>query len=184
MNKDSNIGETGVKSIRIGGFRIADLGMVEYAHAKTQLPLAIDMERQNRINSVVAGAPKQRVAYLRSRIKESEENIERINRSRNQQSTLISDYKGEIALCRYRDKAIVAETDEAKIRELKKKFPPYNVEAMETQIKQSGEGIARCDAVISTEHESIKEMRGVMVLCQKRDTDLKNLGVRLATVGE
>lgn len=183
-NETSNIGETGVKSIRVGGMRIAELAFVNFAHVRHQIPLAEDTERQNRIEAVLAGAPKQRVSYLKGRIREAEENIKRINQLRGQQSQMISDYEGEIALCKYRDTEIAKTTDEAKIKELKKKFPPYNVEAMQTQITQCHESIERCDEVVTKEQDSIKEMQGVMTLCEKRDSDLKNLGARLATAGE
>jgi len=185
MKITSNIGGSGVESIRIGGMKIADLPIAEHHSAKTQIPLAEDTERQNKINDVIVSSPKQRVDYLESRIIECQQNITRVGEMKLQQQAIISDYNSQISLCKFRDKEIekIAEDDserDSKIKELFKQFPPYKVDAMEQQIVQSAEAIERAEDVIAQEYDSIAELREVLALCQQRDTTLRSLGATLA----
>jgi len=71
----SNIGVGGIESIRIAGMQIQDLPMVASAHAKMQLPLAIDNDRKQKIKTVIKQFPTQTVSYLQGRIKESQANV-------------------------------------------------------------------------------------------------------------
>ena len=186
MRKTSNVGISGVDSIRIGEMKISDLPIAESAIAKQQIPLAEDTERQNKIENILRGYPKQSVPYLDSRVLECEVNIARIGEMKNQQSKLISEYTAQITLCKFRDKEI-AKIDEddpdkdRKVRELFKDFPPYQVPAMEQQITQSEEAIVRADEVIAKEYDSIAEMRELKGLCEQRDLKLRNLGAKVAT---
>ena len=186
MKRTPNIGETGASSIRLGEMKICDLPIGECARAASQLPLVEDTERQNKIENVLAGFPKHRVDYLEGRIRESEVNILHIQEMKQQQQALISEYTSHISLCEFRDKEIerIPSTDpdrEEKISDLNKRFPPYNVSAMQQQIVQSGEAIVRADEVIAQEYNSIAEMREFLVQCRVRDAKLKALGAKVAT---
>lgn len=187
-DRDSNIGQVGVESIRIKGKRIEDLPLGQGNEAVVGLAEARETERLNAINTINATYPKHRVDYLASRIVECQENITRINTSKGQQSGMISDYKGHIALCRHRDRemnSLLAMLDDGGIsedgfleqkKELHRKFPLFNVAAMEQQIVQCNEALVRCDDVIQQEHDSIAEFTDVMAQCRIRDTELAKHG--------
>lgn len=184
MKGIGNIGIEGVDSIRIGDMRICDLPIAENAIARQQIPLAEDTDRQNKIADIIAGYPTQRVPYLDSRIAECEKNITRIGQMKNEQTALISEYTSQITLCKFRDEEIDRiddgdELKEQKIKDLFKRFPPYKVDAMEQQIKQSTETIERGDDVIATEYKSIAELRELKGLCVQRDLKLSNLGAKV-----
>lgn len=184
MKTTTNIGICGPDSIRVGGMKIQDLPIAEMAAASSQLPLAEDTERQNKVNDTIVAAPKQRVSYLEGRIAECEANIIRINGMKGQQQQMISEYTAQIGLCKFRDKEIgdIADDDperDALIRDLNKRFPPYNVSAMEQQIVQNTEAMERVDNVVAQEYTSIAELREYLVLCQARDVKLRALGVEI-----
>jgi len=183
MKDRGNIGVKGVESIRIGDMKVADLPIAEGAIAKQQIPLAEDTERKNEIENILAGYPKQSVVYLDSRIGECEENIRRIGDMKTQQHAMISEYNSQISLCKFRDEEInrIAEDDDdrsVKIKDLFKRFPPYQVPAMEQQIIQSTEAVDRADEVIAKEYTSIAELRELRGLCDQRDLKLRYLGAK------
>ena len=183
--KDSNIGQTGFDSIRLAGMRIQDLPIAEAAHAKMQIPLVLDNERKSKINNILKTYPSQRVDYLEARIKEAEKNINKIQNQRVEMNAKISEYNSLITMCKFRDDEISRISDddsekESKIKDLYKRFPPYNVEAMETQIKQFQDTLEVGESVIAKEHADINEMRELVSLCRKRDSDLKSLGAKIA----
>jgi len=184
MKIDNNIGISGVDSIRIGDMKICDLPIAENALARQQIPLVEDTERQNKVNDIIVGSPKQRVTYLESRIVECQANVVRISEMKSQQQSIISEYTSHISLCKFRDKEIEKLVDDedydTKVKELNKQFPPYSVSAMEQQIKQSVEAVERADDVIATEYNSMSELRELLVLCQQRDIQLRGLGVTIA----
>ena len=184
MRKTDNIGISGVDSIRIGDMKICDLPIAESAIAKQQIPLAEDTERQNKINNILAGYPTHSIKYLNGRITECEQNIMRIGEMKNQQSKMISDYTAQITLCKYRDEEVARLADDdpekdEKTKDLFKRFPPYQVPAMEKQLVQSTEAIDRADEVIATEYKSIAEMRELKGLCDQRDLKLRYLGAQV-----
>lgn len=184
MKKTDNIGVSGVESIRIGEMLIGDLPIAEGAIAKWQMPIAEDAARQNKINNILGGYPTQAVAYLDSRIVECEQNIRKIGEMKVQQSQLISEYTSQITLCKFRDEE-VARIDEAdpeketRIKDLFKRFPPYQVDAMQLQIEQSTDAIDRADDVIAQEYKSIAELRELKGLCEQRDLKLRHLGAKI-----
>jgi len=183
----SNIGETGIKSIRLGGMKVEDLPIRESALTAVQLPLVEDAERQTKIEGILHGKPKQRVSYLKSRIVECEENIKRISKMKEKTQEDIQQYIGHISLCKFRDKEIekVQQSSDSRTRKrkrinnLNKQFPPYNVEMMQQQITQWEEAIQRADEVIAQEYKSISEFREVLTVCVDRDAQLKKLGVQV-----
>jgi hypothetical protein len=186
MGERGNIGAKGVQSIRIGDMQICDLPIAEGAIAKQQLPLAEDNERQNEINNILAGYPKHKVSYLEGRIREAEANIGKIGQMKNDQQALINEYTSQITLCKFRDDEIARIDDDdperdEKIKSLFKRFPPYKVDAMNQQIKQSTEAIERATGVIAEEYEAISSMRELKSLCEQRDIKLRHLGVKITT---
>lgn len=184
VSHEDNIGQTGIDSIRLGGVRVSELPIAEQAQAKPQIPLFIDTERRNKVAGVLARFPKQRVDYLKSKIQECQTNVTRMGLLANAESQRISEYSGLITLCEFRDKEItrILEDDpeqEAKIKDLEKRFPLYDVKAMGTQIQQSRESIERANEVVAREYNSMAEVREVLVLCERRDAELRNLGARI-----
>ena len=104
MASKNNIGQTGRKSIRLGGYTIDDLPIAEAALTRHQMKIVDEDEREAQIKHIIQRYPKQRVPYLRSRLVECEENIKRIHQLRDNNVSSISDYQGQIALCQHRDK--------------------------------------------------------------------------------
>lgn len=186
--RDSNIGQEGVESIRIKGKRIEDLPLGQGNEAKEQLPDAIETQRINKIEGVIAKFPKQRIDYLDSRIVECKGNIDRMMKTITEQNQMISDYKGHIAMCKHRDtlierqecklinKKITQEEFDEDKKLLNKQFLPYDVAAMEQQIVQCEEGIERCNEVIKRENLSVTEFSEVRALCVHRDLELAKYG--------
>jgi chromosome segregation ATPase len=174
----------GVESIRIKGQRIEDMPLGTGNEAKAGLPAAIETERLNSIALINARFPTQRIDYLNSRINECRENKQRMDRTIEQQNTMISDYNGHISMCKHRDKEIEKlivsefsqEEQDQKRKVLFKQYPPYNVEAMKQQIKQCMEAIIRCNNVKDQEDASIAEFSGVVALCKQRDKELAQYG--------
>ena len=179
---------TGVKSIRIKGREIQDLPLGQGNEAKAQLPMAIEDERLAAIETVNAEYPTHRIDYLLSRIKECEENKQRMHKTIEQLSTMTSEYTGQIKMCEHRDnevhkarancdiKIITEEQFMEKKKALFKQYPPYDVAAMEQQIVQNNEGIERCRKVIEAEDLSIREFSEAHSLCKVRDKELAKLG--------
>lgn len=181
MKSIKNIGETGLESIRIGGMQIDNLPIAEAADVKAQMPEAEKTQRENKIADIRKSHPTQRVGYLKGRINEAEDNIERMRQQKARNLDDISSYTSQISLCQHRDSAIdliPAEDPKRaeKISTLYKQFPPYNVEKMKQQIKQFNEAIVRFDDVIAREYKDIAEMRELLGLCERRDLLLRNLG--------
>lgn len=180
---DSNIGETGPQSIRLNGTRVENLPLGESARAVSQMPLVHATERLNKIAAIKARYPAATTEYLQSRIEEAAENIERTTKLKQDLAAQINEYTGHVSLCRYRDDEIARAADipdevqrDIFIKDVKRRFPQYSVEAMELQIKQSREGIERADDVIAQEYKSIAELSGVLRQCAQRDAELRALG--------
>jgi len=177
----SNIGQVGVDSIRIAATKIEDLPMVAGAHAKTGIAAAIQNEKQNRINTIRAKYPAHHINQLEGWVKECEENVQRVQIFKGQQSDMINQYTGHISMCEYRDKELARLDPDnpgelEQIKALKKQFPPYNVEKMREQIQMCREGLERGDLVIAKEYESLAMLREQIALCQHRDMELRAAG--------
>ncbi len=182
MQETDNIGEVGPKSIRIGGMRLDALPIAEAAHAKFQLPDVMRTEIQNKVEIILAKYPRPRVDYIQSRITECQENIVRVQKTELEQDEMIREYNGHISLCEFRDKEIAKldpEKDKAAIKDLHLRFPPYNVAAMEQQIVQCRESKQRCDDVVKQENNSIQEFSEALGLCQQRDLELRQYGIKV-----
>lgn len=176
-----NIGVSGVDSLRLGGRRIEDLPIAESIRAQMQLPAVHEADRESKIAAIKARYPKGSVLYYNSRIKEAQGNIVNVQNHRMELQTKMAEYTAHVTMCEYRDKeaANILETDpdrEEKLKDLRKRFPPYDVKAMRLQIEQFDEGCQRCDDVITAENASIAELSEAIGRCKQRDMELKNLG--------
>lgn len=175
------VGESDIESIRIAGMKLENLDMVPAAHAKQQMPKVLKTDKQNKIDAIKAKYPKQSALYLRSRITECEENVQRIMKFITDMNAKIAEYRGQIVMCEMRDKQMETldpdnDRDKEIIKDLKFRFPPYNVPAMEQQILQFQEAIDRSEAVIKQEYASIGEHKEIVSLCDQRDLELKQYG--------
>lgn len=190
MGKSSNIGETGVSSIRVKGQRIEDLPLGLGNQAKEQLTLAQETERLNAIAEVNAQYPHQRVDYLSARINECEENKNRMRKMVSETNARIQEYHGLIMKCEVRDKMFMdldsqrmaEEIDEAyyekRHREIAKDWGLWDVEALKEQIELDKEALQRFEAVIAEEDKAIKEHTETITLCRERDKKLAQLGAK------
>ncbi len=187
MKEKSNIGQTGIESIRLGGMQVSDLPIAEAHDATQQMPIAIESDRQNKISFIKEKYPTQTIGWLDGALKECEATIRNVQGLITEQSNMINAYSGHISLCEHRDKSIErikasdrsSEDAEIEIKELELQFPPYDVAAMKQQIIQCNEAISRSNSVIEAEHKSMAEIRDVKAQCLKRDAELKSLGVTI-----
>jgi hypothetical protein len=176
-----NIGKEGVESIRLGGMSMDELPIREAALTKQQLPAVRETIKRNKLGNIIAKYPKQTVDWVEGAIRECEATIKNIRALMERQQTMIDEYNVHIGLCDYRDKEIAlldGEKDKEAIKELRLKFPPYNVDAMKQQIVQCKEAIQRSNDVIDKEHASIAELKELLVKCKMRDEELKPFGIK------
>lgn len=185
----SNIGETGVKSIRLKGMKIEELPLPMAARVQDQLELAKDTERQNKIGEVIATHPTQRVDYLEGRIAECKQSQENMNTLALTEQQRIQEYQGHIEMCKHRDRELkkideaVAEGHmtedyaEQQRKSLRLQFP-YVIDRLQAQIDISNGSIQRFNEVSRRESGSIQELSECLALCRKRDELLKQLGVQ------
>lgn len=184
---ESNVGQVGVDSIRIGGMTLNTLPIAEAALTKEQWPQVVANAKRQEIENILAEYPKQKISYLDSRVRECEDTIGKIQKLKTDQQAMINDYTTHIGLCKFRDREIsklqesVMDADVRKdyIRDLKRKYPPYDVEAMEAQIAQCKDAIERSDSIIKQEYDSIAELKDVITHCKIRDEKLKPYGVEV-----
>ena len=179
----SNIGETGVKSIRLAGMKVEDLPLPMAARVMPQIALAEDTERQNKIANVIKKYPTQRVDYLEGRIAECKHSMEGMNTLLLNEQQRIQEYQGHIEMCKHRDRMLAKldpVEDAEEIKQLKRQFP-YLIDRLEAQIVISNESIARFQEVVRREAHDIEELGGVLALARQRDVELKALGAQQAT---
>jgi hypothetical protein len=178
----SNIGLSGLASIRIGGMKLDTLPIGEAAIAKQQWSSKQAEDTANKIEHILGRYPRPSVAYLESRIRECQETIKNVKQLRKDQQAMIEEYGLYIRQCENRDTEIAKldpEDDKAKIRELKLKYPPYNVVEMVKQIDQCKDAQDRCDNVVDQENDSIADLSGTLALCKQRDEELRQFGVKV-----
>lgn len=192
MGQSSNIGEVGVGSIRIAGQRVEDLPLGQGNEAKVQIPLAMDMERQQKIATVIASFPTGKKVYFQSRIDEANSNIRGFGKQRVLRRRWIGEYRNtlkeiegqpnvrelddEIFAVSQRTDIDLAEKTSI-IHNMKEGYTTYEPEAMETQMAQYEVDIERYDTAIQEENDSIGVLRQTIGLVDMRDHELKNLGV-------
>jgi chromosome segregation ATPase len=178
-----NVGETGVKSIRLGGMTIDDLPIGESARAKEQLPKVEEDERQQQIEDVKARYPTQSVDYIRSRVREARQNISKFQEQRNRIGRDREEYNILLHDAKERDKRIAevesqlsGDEAEEEIKKLNDQYGLWNTEKLGKQIEQFGESIDRFDAAVKQEQESIDELTELLGQCRARDKELARLG--------
>ena len=182
----SNIGQTGVESIRLNGMKIEDLPIGEAARVQPQMELARDTDRLNKAEGIIAKYPTQRVDYLESRIEECKVNQKNMADLALIEQARIQEYQGHIEMCKHRDREVarLEQTKElgadAAIKALQRQFP-YVIDRLEEQIRISNESIERFNNVVQRESSDIQELSETVALCKQRDFELKQLGVRQAT---
>ena len=175
-----NVGQTGVDSIRINSRKIENLPLGQGEKAKEGLVDFIKTDRENKEKAIRSKYPTQNADYLRSAIKEAELNIKKIKDFRQELRDKIKDYRQLIKNASIRELELAKYSREnpediPKIKELNKKYPPYNIEALNQQIVQFEEGIDRCEKVIEQDYDSISDIKGVLVLVEQRDKELKSI---------
>lgn len=184
MTKSSNIGQTGVASIRLKGQRIEDMPLGTNNQAIEQLPMAIETERLNAIAEINAQYPHQRIDYLSARISECEENKNRMRRFVTDTMAKINEYRGLITMTKMRDKLLkIAESEEER-KQIMRDHLPYDIDELEKQITQFEEAIEKAEEIVKTEDASIKEHSEVISLCRERDRKLAQLGAVQDRPGE
>lgn len=188
----SNVGETGVKSIRLKGMKIEELPLPMAARVQDQLQLAVDTERQNEIGEIIATHPTQRCDYLEGRIAECKQNQENMNKLALVEQQRIQEYQGHIEMCKHRDREIAKLDADVVAGHLTEDYAnqkekalmlqfPYVIERLQAQIDISNQSIQRFQEVTRRESGSIQELSETLALCKKRDQLLKQHGVQQAT---
>lgn len=176
---ENNHGEMGVDSLRIGGMKVDHLPIAESAITKQQLPMFIKSDKENKVEAIKARYPTQTIGWIDGAIRECDVNLKNVRNLISDQNRMINEYSAQIGLCEHRDKLVARldpEQDKEEIKELNIQFPPYNVKAMQQQIRQCREAIQRSNDVIDKEHESMQTLRELRVVCEKRDRELKAYG--------
>lgn len=107
---ESNVGESGIASIRIGGRRVEGLSRVEQMMARKQIELS---EEEKRVRDIRARYPKYKVVNLKSSIKEMDSDIRRFEDAITDLRGKVADFTGFLALCEQRDKELKAAGVEA-----------------------------------------------------------------------
>lgn len=166
-----------IDSLRLGGMKVDQLPIGERARTLPQLEKVEENQTYREAEGIRAQYPKHSVNYCLAGIKEAKNNQIKITQMRDKAIQDIASYKTYISQCEYRDKQLKTETDPERIKQLKIDFPPYNVEAMDTQIGQFEDTVKSCDSVIKQEIESVRVFAGLQTLCEQRDKKLKALGV-------
>jgi uncharacterized coiled-coil DUF342 family protein len=178
--KHPNIGKNGAESIRINGMKIEALPLGQGHQAKEGLQEFLKTERETKRNNITAKFPKHKVEFLKAKVTECRRNIKRIRGFKSQQKELITEYRQHIRDCDQRERELSQlcadnPDDAAKMKELRLKYPPYDVDALQAQIEQFEEAIERCDSVIEQEYESISEIEGLLALVEQREKELKSV---------
>lgn len=187
----SNIGETGVESIRLKGMKVEELPLAFAAHVAPQIALAEDTERKNKIGNVLKKYPDQRTEFLGTRIQECKDNQQNMTRLIAEQQQMISDYKGHIAMTKHRNNEedklrgwleqgkLTDDEFRQELKDLNKRHLPYDLDRLQAQIDLCEENIKRAQIVANQEADAIEELGRVKGLTEQRDAELSALGVRL-----
>ena len=190
---EENEGVTGLKSLRLHGMKISELPLGMSNHVAEQIPNLIAQERKNRIDAIVHRYPKGTRAQYEARIKECEHNVKGFAAERIKTRERMDNYQMLMRSNTGRDPVEVEEevtqlviergkpqpgTDAftqlvADIEALNAQTQPYDGEAMWQQIKQFQDDVERYEVAITTEHESIADMKGFISQLGARDALIK-----------
>lgn len=189
---DSNIGEVGVKSIRLAGKKIENLPPHQSAVALLQLPEARRIEHENKIKTVLAEYPRTTQEYVQSRIKEAEAAKRDFLQTKIDTKGKIKDLRGLVKQVSGRktfkdiepeleeirtNQTMTFEEKKAAVRELRKDIVDYSVEGLYQQVDLYEENLLRLDDAIDAETESIAQLRETLAQLVIRDKQLKALGI-------
>lgn len=187
MDRNSNIGQTGVSSIRIKGQRIEDMPLGTNNQAVEQLSDAIETERLNAVAEVNAKYPHHRVDYLTHRINECEQNKNRMKAFIAETRVKISEYQTLVMSCKVRDR-LLAELDDdeqrtgmdfsEKRKAILAQWGRWDEGELEKQIDQFEVAITQSEEVMKLEDEAIREHTEIIGLCRQRDRELAKLGAQ------
>ena len=171
----SNIGQSGVSSIRIKGQRVEDMPLGTGNQALEQMEDARETERLNAIAEVNAKYPHQRVDYLTHRINECEQNKNRMKAFIAETRGQISEYQQLMMNCNVRDRLLKSEDDPDERKAILREWGRWDKSELEAQIGRFEESIAKTEEVIRLEDEAIREHTEVIGLCRQRDKELAKL---------
>lgn len=179
----SNLGETGLDSIRVNGQRVEEMPVGTNNEAKRGLEFAREKQRLQDIATINAKYPSHRVDYLVSRINEAEENKNRMKKLRGDMLSSISEYRELVLNCKTRDR-LLGELDfeshdyESDRKYIMAQWGPWDIEALKKQIAQFELDIGKVEAVLDQEDATIKQFSETVALCRKRDEELAALGAK------
>ena len=157
--KDDNIGQTGLESIRFDGLKLENLPLGQGNEAKVGLKEFLQTDKETKKNNIIAKFPKHKIKYLKTQIRDYKIKEKRIKKN-----------KKKLTQC---DKDSISGKE--KIKEINRKYLPYDVEALEQQIVQFEEGIDRCDNTIEQDHNSIVQIERVLALVEQRDKEVRGI---------
>lgn len=177
---DNNIGQTGPESIRINKRKISDLPLGQGNQAKEGFYEFLKTHKQTLISNIEAKFPSHKEEYLNSRVIECERNIKNIKNFKKELKDKIAEYNRLIKDSMFRDKELSKydinnEADKKFIKELKLKYPPYDVDALNQQIEQFTESIDLCDSVIEQEYDSMSEIKELLALVKQKNKEISNV---------
>jgi chromosome segregation ATPase len=188
----SNRGVRGPKSLRINGQKISELPLGMGEAAKEQLPMMIDQERKNRVNSIIARFPRGTLEQYNARISECERNIKLFGDERTKTRTKMQEYQLLMRNNDGRDRAEVeAEVQQlvidsgkpqpgtpefedlrAKIRDLDATIQPYDGPALWQQVKQFQDDVERYEVAVEKERAAMGDMKLAIKMIGQRDREI------------
>lgn len=176
--KDSNKGQEGLDSLRINGTKLDNLPLGQGEVAKAGLADFIATDRETKENNIRARYPKVTEDYIVGTLRELNLNIKRIKSLKKDLKDQINEYSSLITQSQIREAKMESlnpenPEDAQKIKELRKKYPPYSLEALRLQVSQFEDSIERCNSVIEQEYESIAEFTKNLALIQQRDREIR-----------
>ncbi len=176
--QDSNKGQEGLDSVRINGKKIDNLPLGQGEVAKVGLADFIETDKETKENNIRAKYPNVTEEYIVGTLRALNANIKRVKSLKKDLKSNIEEYTLLITQSEIREakmEYLNSENpdDAKKIKELLKKYPPYNIPALKLQVSQFEDSIERCNAVIEQEFQSIAEFTKNLALIQQRDREIR-----------
>ena len=176
--KDSNKGQQGLDSIRINGKKIDNLPLGQGELAKSGLADFIETDRETKENNIRAKYPNVTEEYIVATLRGLNANIKKVKSLKKDLKAKVEEYALLITQSEIREAKIEYlnsenPEDAQKIKDLLKKYPPYNIPALKSQVSQFEDSIERCNTVIEQEFESIAEFTKNLALIQQRDREIR-----------
>lgn len=176
--KDSNKGQEGLDSLRINGTKLDNLPLGQGEIAKAGLADFIATDRETKENNIRAKYPNVTEDYIVGTLRELNLNVKRVKSLKKELKNNIDEYSILITQAQIREaqmESLNSENpeDAKKIKELLKKYPPYDLDSLRSQVVKFEESIDRCNDVIEQEYESIAEFTKNLALIQQRDREIR-----------